>query len=337
MDAAELALLEASVTAALSAAASSPGGAPIDGALAELGWTEMLRAEPDDAVAVVFHALGTFNATATALDDVLAAALGLEPGSGDVAVLLPPFTSSEPPGCVRASTLHADGLASARASGATSFLVIAGTDTGTGTGTGTGRDLALATVAASAFEIRRVDGIDPAAGLHTLRLAATDTYDVHRAGLDPAAWETALAAGRRALAHQTHGACRAMLDLARTHARDRVQFDRPIARFQAVRHRLADALVAIEALAATLAAAADAGDPTTAALAKATAGRTARVVGAHCQQVLAGIGFTTEHPFHRFLKRTMMLDGLLGSADRITVEVGRRLLEDRTVPTLIDL
>ena len=44
----------------------------------------------------------------------------------------------------------------------------------------------------------------------------------------------------------------------------------------------------------------------TAALAKAIAGRTARTVATQCQQVLAGIGFTTEHPFHRFLKRTMV-------------------------------
>ena len=48
-----------------------------------------------------------------------------------------------------------------------------------------------------------------------------------------------------------------MLDLAREHALERVQFGRPVAQFQAVRHRLADALVAIEALDATLAAAAD--------------------------------------------------------------------------------
>ena len=70
----------------------------------------------------------------------------------------------------------------------------------------------------------------------------------------------------------------------------------------------------------------------TAALAKATAGRTARTVAAHCQQVLAGIGFTTDHPFHRFLKRTMLLDGILGSADEIVVDIGRQLLATRDRP-----
>ena len=45
---------------------------------------------------------------------------------------------------------------------------------------------------------------------------------------------------------------RAMLALARQHALDRVQFGRPIASFQAVRHRLAETLVAIEGAEATL-------------------------------------------------------------------------------------
>jgi hypothetical protein len=39
---------------------------------------------------------------------------------------------------------------------------------------------------------------------------------------------------------------RAMLALARSHALDRVQFGRPLAGFQAVRHRLAETLVALE-------------------------------------------------------------------------------------------
>jgi alkylation response protein AidB-like acyl-CoA dehydrogenase len=155
--------------------------------------------------------------------------------------------------------------------------------------------------------------------------------------LGPAAWQSAVALGRRAVAHQMAGATRAMLTLARTHAMERVQFGRPIARFQAVRHRLADALVAVEALEATLGAAREDPNPETAALAKAIAGRTARTVAAHCQQVLAGIGFTTDHPFHRFLKRTLALEGLFGSADEIALDVGRQLLAARRVPTLIEL
>ncbi|MEX2255044.1 MAG: acyl-CoA dehydrogenase family protein, partial [Acidimicrobiia bacterium] len=136
---------------------------------------------------------------------------------------------------------------------------------------------------------------------------------------------------------QLAGADRAMLDLARAHAVERVQFGRPVAGFQAVRHRLADALVAVEALEASVGAAWDEPGPDTAALAKAVAGRTTRTVAAHCQQVLAGVGFTTDHPFHRYLKRTMALEGLFGTADEIVLDLGRRLLAARHVPTLIEL
>ena len=63
-----------------------------------------------------------------------------------------------------------------------------------------------------------------------------------------------LAAGRRALGWWLVGTSRAMLSLARRHALDRVQFGRPVASFQAIRHRLAETLVAIEGAEATLSA-----------------------------------------------------------------------------------
>src|SRR5690242_418849 len=66
-----------------------------------------------------------------------------------------------------------------------------------------------------------------------------------------------LAAGRRALGWWLTGLGRAMLGLARSHALDRVQFGRPVASFQAVRHRLAETLVALDGAEATLLAAAD--------------------------------------------------------------------------------
>ena len=67
-----------------------------------------------------------------------------------------------------------------------------------------------------------------------------------------------------------------------------------------MRHRLAETLVAIEAADAVLDAAWEDGVAGTAAVAKALAGRGARTASRHCQQVLAGIGFTTEHEFHRY-------------------------------------
>ena len=62
----------------------------------------------------------------------------------------------------------------------------------------------------------------------------------------------------------------------------------------------------------------------TAAMAKAVAGRQARTAARHCQQVLAGIGFTVEHPFHRYVRRMLVLDALLGTAASLTTALGAR-------------
>jgi hypothetical protein len=320
IDAADRASMEETVRGAI---AEARGGAAVDEVLGKLGWLELLEAEPSDAIDVVFGALGAANAAATALDDVLASALGAKPRP-DLAVLLPRFAAWDPPGRIDGETLYAQGLATARAGSAGELLVVCGPAS----------EPSAVTVPIAAAEASAVHGIDPAAGFHSVRVQGGAAV---AARLAPAAWQSAVALARRALAHQMAGASRAMLELALTHARERVQFGRPIGRFQAVRHRLADALVAVEALEAALTAAREEPNPDTAALAKAVAGRTARSVAAHCQQVLAGIGFTTEHPFHRFFKRTLALEGLFGSADEIALDVGRRLLAERRVPTLIEL
>lgn len=317
MDAAERTLLESTVRDAFAAAA--PG--PLDGVLSELGWLDMLAAEPRDAVDVVFTALGATNGAASALDDVVAASLGVAPRP-TLAVLLPPFATWRAPANLDAGRVRAAGLATARATTADELLV----------GCVSGGETFVTTVPAGAADLRPLRGIDPGAGLHAVQVDHAVTPVAAAA-----AWEDAVALGRRAVAHQLAGNCRKMLDLARAHAVERVQFGRPIARFQAVRHRLADALVAVEALEATLAAAADEPGPLTSALAKAVAGRAARTVATHCQQVLAGIGFTTDHPFHRYLRRSIALEGLFGTADDIALDVGRQLVTTRRVPTLVEL
>ncbi|GAA4825191.1 acyl-CoA dehydrogenase family protein [Streptomyces ziwulingensis] len=144
-----------------------------------------------------------------------------------------------------------------------------------------------------------------------------------------------LADGRRALGWWLLGTGRAMLALARRHVLDRHQFGRPLASFQALRHRLAETHVALEGARAALSAARE--DDTSALLAKAAAGRAALTAARHCQQALGGIGFTTEHDLHRHLRRALVLDGLLGSARDLTREAGTLLLREGRTPRLVDL
>ena len=109
---------------------------------------------------------------------------------------------------------------------------------------------------------------------------------------------------------------------------------RPLASFQAVRHRLAETLVALEGAEAALAAASD---DLGSLLAKAAAGQAALTAARHCQQVLGGIGFSAEHGLHRHVRRALVLDGLLGSARELTREAGALLIAERSAPRVVNL
>jgi alkylation response protein AidB-like acyl-CoA dehydrogenase len=72
-------------------------------------------------------------------------------------------------------------------------------------------------------------------------------------------------------------------------------------------------------------------------LAKAAAGQAALTTARHCQQVLGGIGFTAEHALHRHVKRSLLLDGLLGSTRELTREAGATLRAKGFAPRLAQL
>ena len=90
--------------------------------------------------------------------------------------------------------------------------------------------------------------------------------------------------------------------------------------------------MAIEAAGVALAAAWDDGARQTPALVKALAGRNALTAARHCQQVLAGMGFTTEHSLHRYVRRVLVLDELFGSGRSLTRSLGQELIESRRLP-----
>jgi alkylation response protein AidB-like acyl-CoA dehydrogenase len=130
------------------------------------------------------------------------------------------------------------------------------------------------------------------------------------------------------------GGARWCLEVGTQHAIDRRQFGRPIGQFQAVKHRLADMLVAVEqvtALAWDAAQAADAGDAAQARLSAVLAG--AFVLDAYaecakgCIQILGGMGFTWEHDAHVYLRRALALRQLVGPPTEMRVEASRAALD----------
>jgi hypothetical protein len=320
MDGDELELFRRSVLDALSQRA----GTQVDDVAQHLGWHDALDEDRHAAIAVLFDGLGSLNATSTALDDVLASVVdpGRAPGS---AVLLPPPDATSAPAHVDDGNLRVRGLASARLTEAGEVLVVARRAEG---------HIAI-TVRAAELSVRAVAGMDPTLGL--LEVAGTVRVPSVFASLAPRTWSRAVRDGQFAVAHELVGAAGAMLELGRQHALDRIQFGRPIGSFQAVSHRLADTLVAIEAARAGLTAAWDDPHPHSGAVAKALAGRAARTAARHGQQVLAGIGFTSEHPFHHYVRRVLVLDELLGAAHSLTKDLGRRVVEDRRPPVPLSL
>jgi alkylation response protein AidB-like acyl-CoA dehydrogenase len=256
------------------------------------------------------------------LDHVLRTALGVTDG-GEPAIVLPVLGRTALPGRVDGAALAVSGVGTAALRRSETALVVAAA--------GDGRHVLVAT---DALVRREVGGLDPDLGLVEV---SGEAVPVTSSSLAPEVWDGAVAAGQRALAHELVGVSRTMLALAREHALERIQFGQPIAGFQAVRHRLAESLVAVEAADAAVAGAWDDGSVLAAALAKAVAGRGARTVARHAQQVLAGIGFTAEHPFHRHLRRTLALDQLLGSSAWLTRQLGEQLLQTRRLPPLLPL
>lgn len=119
-------------------------------------------------------------------------------------------------------------------------------------------------------------------------------------------------------AAESTGASQHLLEMTVQYAKDRVQFGRAIGSFQAIKHRLADLQVCVEAMraAARYAALAVADDTDDRDHAVAVAGSYVREANAFvCGEALqlhGGIGFTWEHDVHLFLRRAKADQGLYG-------------------------
>jgi len=142
-----------------------------------------------------------------------------------------------------------------------------------------------------------------------------------------AAAQQLLAAGALLRAGQMAGALQATLQLAVEYANGRTQFGRAIGKFQAIQQQLA--VLAEEAAAVDCAAraACDAADGGDAALeiaaAKLRANRAAAKAGAIAHQVHGAIGFTREHPLHRFTLRLLAWRGDFGNDRHWAQYLGR--------------
>jgi alkylation response protein AidB-like acyl-CoA dehydrogenase len=128
--------------------------------------------------------------------------------------------------------------------------------------------------------------------------------------------------GARAIAEQTLG-----------YLKQREQFGRPLASFQALKHRVANLYVAVVEAEQVLEHAVDSAACNTAsasmwaALAKAAASDAYCFVAADCVQLHGGVGFTWEFDCHIFLKRALLSRHLAGDNSTLRDLAASRLSE----------
>ncbi len=180
-------------------------------------------------------------------------------------------------------------------------------------------------------EVERHVSLDLTRPHHTVRVRGVEPrWELPGSGA--AALDVAIQRACILLAAEQTGAAAEALDRTVAYARERVQFGRAIGSFQAVKHRLADMMIQVEAAISAVYFAACSADeapatlPQMASLAKVQATETLTFCAANMVQLHGGIGFTWEHDAHYFFKRARASATLFGSVaehqERLAVHMG---------------
>jgi pimeloyl-CoA dehydrogenase small subunit len=134
-----------------------------------------------------------------------------------------------------------------------------------------------------------------------------------------------------ALCAEAVGAMDALHELTLDYLKTRKQFGVAIGSFQALQHRAADMMIALEqarsmAMFATMMAADENAEERrkSVAAAKVQIGRSARFVGQQATQLHGGIGMTMEYKGGHYFKRLTMIDTMFGDADHHLRELASR-------------
>lgn len=312
MDAEQSTLLGATLKKVLSGPISD-----VEALLTELGWDEVVAEDAATATTLLFTEHGRALAGTSLLDRVVLDVLRPDLSGPADAVCYPALGAGGRP--VSGPAVH--GIVLAAPLPGSRVVVPVHTAGGT----------RVVVVDAEQLEVAPLRTLDDSLSWCSASLDAVPVPD-------PApSWDAAVAAGQRALAAELVGVASEVLRLAVEHTSTRHQFGAPIAAFQAVRHRLADAHVAATGARALLEAAFTDGTPTSAATAKAMAGRAHETASANALQVCGAMGSSLEHPLHRFVNRGMLLDMLLGSTRELQQQLGEMVRSTGRTPRLVEV
>jgi alkylation response protein AidB-like acyl-CoA dehydrogenase len=133
--------------------------------------------------------------------------------------------------------------------------------------------------------------------------------------------------GRIGIAAQALGIAQGALDAAVVYARERKQFDQPIAGFQAIQFMLADMTTQIEAARlvvyqAAWRASAGLSYSTESAMAKLFASETAMKVATKSVQIHGGYGYTRDYPVERMMRDAKITEIYEGTSEVQRIVIG---------------
>jgi alkylation response protein AidB-like acyl-CoA dehydrogenase len=184
----------------------------------------------------------------------------------------------------------------------------------------------LVAVGPTAFALAELSGqgisLEPsramgAPGLFQLRLDGAPARPISLAAVSA---DDLLLKGKLALLARAHGAARRAFELAVDYAKERQQFGQPIGKFQAIQHKLANGLIALEGVRLTLDHAAHLHDRDDlnwryfASAAIAFGGEALRSVALETQHTFGAIGYAEEHESPSHFKRVHLDTVALGGA-----------------------
>jgi alkylation response protein AidB-like acyl-CoA dehydrogenase len=177
--------------------------------------------------------------------------------------------------------------------------------------------------------VRPLSTVDGTRRLGELRLDGTPAEPI-----DAPAADVLTPVRRRAsalLACEAVGVAQRALDLAVEYAKTRTQFGRPIGSYQGVSHRLSNGYAALQlarSLAYRAAWCVSAGDPAVDEAVASARIAAARAAVGGCEeaiQSMGGIGFTWDHPLHRFYKRAQWIAAFDGTPAAQRAELAEML------------
>jgi alkylation response protein AidB-like acyl-CoA dehydrogenase len=196
---------------------------------------------------------------------------------------------------------------------------------------GAGLSLVLVELGAAGVTREPLACVDPSRSIARLRFEGAPAERLGAAGLGAATIERLLDRAAVLMAFEQLGGAQRAFEITREFCLGRYAFGRPIASFQALKHRLADLYVAIELARSSCYYAAwalSAGSdelPRAACGARVSASDAFELAGREMIQLHGGVGFTWEYDCHLFYRRSKFLALALGNASQWREKLIQRL------------